>query len=221
MIELKGVTKRYGAVEAIRDISFTAPKGQIVGLLGQNGAGKTTTLNILTGYIPPTEGQVLVDSMDLLTRARDCKRAIGYLPEKPPLYDEMTVRSYLRFVCELKEMPRKDIPAHVAEIIRTCTGMKYARTITCNGSFDLQEDLFRFQPTVFHMDFDEMFRLGAEFIRMKPDKPQIFYIWGHAYEFDIANTWERMEEFCRMISGKDDIFYGTNREVLLAGRQEV
>ena len=120
MIELKGVTKRYGAVEAIHDISFTAPKGQIVGLLGQNGAGKTTTLNILTGYIPPTEGQVLVDGMDMLTRARDCKRAIGYLPEKPPLYDEMTVRSYLRFVCELKEMPRKDIPAHVAEIIRTC-----------------------------------------------------------------------------------------------------
>ena len=120
MIELKGVTKRYGAVEAIRDISFTAPKGQIVGLLGQNGAGKTTTLNILTGYMPPTEGQVLVDGMDMLTRARDCKRAIGYLPEKPPLYDEMTVRSYLRFVCELKEMPRKDIPAHVAEIIHTC-----------------------------------------------------------------------------------------------------
>ena len=120
MIELKGVTKRYGAVEAIHDISFTAPRGQIVGLLGQNGAGKTTTLNILTGYIPPTEGQVLVNGMDMLTHARDCKRAIGYLPEKPPLYDEMTVRSYLRFVCELKEMPRKDIPAHVAEIMHTC-----------------------------------------------------------------------------------------------------
>ena len=93
MIELKGVTKRYGTVEAIHDISFTAPKGQIVGLLGQNGAGKTTTLNILTGYMPPTEGQVLVDGMDMLTQSRDCKRAIGYLPEKPPLYDEMTVRS--------------------------------------------------------------------------------------------------------------------------------
>jgi peptidoglycan/xylan/chitin deacetylase (PgdA/CDA1 family) len=111
--------------------------------------------------------------------------------------------------------------ARTAEIIRTCTGMQYARTITCNGSFELQTDLFRFQPTVFHMDFEEMFRLGSEFLRMKPDRPQIFYIWGHTYEFDIADTWERMEEFCRMISGKDDIFYGTNREVLLAGRQEV
>ena len=120
MIALKPVTKRYGAVEASRDISFTAPRGQIVGLLGQNGAGKTTTLNILTGYMPPTSGQVLVDGMDMLTQARDCKRAIGYLPEKPPLYDEMTVRSYLRFVCELKEVARKEIPGHVDEVMQTC-----------------------------------------------------------------------------------------------------
>ena len=120
MIELKQVTKRYGAVEAVRDISFTAPKGQIVGLLGQNGAGKTTTLNILTGYMPPTSGQVLVDGMDMLTHARACKRAIGYLPEKPPLYDEMTVRSYLKFVCELKEVDHKAIPAHVDEVMDIC-----------------------------------------------------------------------------------------------------
>ena len=120
MIELKGVSKRYGAVDAISDISFTAPKGQVVGLLGQNGAGKTTTLNILTGYMPPTEGQVLVDGLDMLTNARECKRAIGYLPEKPPLYDEMTVRSYLKFVCELKEVARKEIPAHVDEVMATC-----------------------------------------------------------------------------------------------------
>ena len=120
MIELKGVTKRYGAVEAIKDISFTAPQGQIVGLLGQNGAGKTTTLNILTGYMPPTSGQVLVNGMDMLTHSRECKRAIGYLPEKPPLYDEMTVRSYLRFVCELKEVQRRAIPAHVDEVMGIC-----------------------------------------------------------------------------------------------------
>lgn len=120
MIELKAVTKRYGAVEAIHDISFTAPRGQIVGLLGQNGAGKTTTLNILTGYMPPTSGQVLVDGLDMLTHSRECKHAIGYLPEKPPLYDEMTVRAYLRFVCALKEVARKSIPAHVDEIMEVC-----------------------------------------------------------------------------------------------------
>ncbi len=120
MIELKQVSKRYGAVEAIANISFTAPQGQIVGLLGQNGAGKTTTLNILTGYMPPTSGQVLVDGQDMLTNARNCKRLIGYLPEKPPLYDEMTVRSYLRFVCELKEVEGKAIAAHVDEVMGVC-----------------------------------------------------------------------------------------------------
>ena len=120
MIDLKQITKRYGAVEAVSGLSFRAPEGQIVGLLGQNGAGKTTTLNILTGYLPPTSGQVLVNGMDMLTQARDCKRLIGYLPEKPPLYDEMTVQAYLRFVCELKEVQRRAIADHVEEIMQTC-----------------------------------------------------------------------------------------------------
>ena len=120
MIELRGITKRYGAVEAVSDLSFRAPKGQLVGLLGQNGAGKTTTLNILTGYLPPTSGQVLVDGMDMLARPRECKRRIGYLPERPPLYDEMTVTDYLRFACELKEVQRRDIPKHIDDILNIC-----------------------------------------------------------------------------------------------------
>ena len=120
MIELRGITKRYGVVEAVKDLSFRAPKGQIVGLLGQNGAGKTTTLNILTGYLPPTEGQVLVDGMDMLSQPRACKRLIGYLPERPPLYDEMTVADYLRFCCELKEVRRRYIPKHIDDILNIC-----------------------------------------------------------------------------------------------------
>jgi len=120
MIELKHVTKRYGATLAVSDLSFRAPEGQIVGLLGQNGAGKTTTLNMLTGYFPPNEGQVLVNGMDMLHHPRECKRCIGYLPEKPPLYDEMTVEAYLRFVCELREVERKAIAAHIKEIMATC-----------------------------------------------------------------------------------------------------
>ena len=120
MIELRHVSKRYGATEAVHDLSFSAPDGQIVGLLGQNGAGKTTTLNMLTGYFPPTTGQVLVNGMDMLANPRQCKRCIGYLPEKPPLYDEMTVRGYLGFVCELKEVERRAISGHVEDIMATC-----------------------------------------------------------------------------------------------------
>ena len=120
MIELRGVTKRYGAVEAVSNLSFRAPRGQLVGLLGQNGAGKTTTLNILTGYLPPTAGQVLVDGVDMLAQPRACKRRIGYLPERPPLYDEMTVADYLRFVCELREVARRDIRRHIDDILQIC-----------------------------------------------------------------------------------------------------
>ena len=120
MIELRRVSKRYGAVEAVHDLSFSAPTGQIVGLLGQNGAGKTTTLNMLTGYFPPTSGQVLVDGQDMLRHPRACKRAIGYLPEKPPLYDEMTVTASLTFVCRLKEVASRAIPTHREEIMHTC-----------------------------------------------------------------------------------------------------
>ena len=120
MIELCNVTKRYGTVEAVSGLSFSAPDGQIVGLLGQNGAGKTTTLNMLTGYFPPTSGEVCVDGMDMLQDPRACKRHIGYLPEKPPLYDEMTVTAYLKFVCELREVKREAIAQHVQHITATC-----------------------------------------------------------------------------------------------------
>ena len=91
--------------------------------------------------------------------------------------------------------------------------MQYARTIECNHSFDVQKRLYQFKPTVYHMDFDKMFELGETFIQLKTDTPQIFYIWGHSYEFDFENTWDKFEEFCRMMSGHDDIFYGTNRQV--------
>ncbi len=126
MIELCQVTKKYGQTQALQDLSFTASRGQIVGLLGQNGAGKTTALNILTGYMPPTSGKVLVDGMDMLEKPRPCKQLIGYLPEKPPLYDEMTVDGYLRFVCGLKGVRRADTAAHLDELIALC-GLKEVR----------------------------------------------------------------------------------------------
>jgi len=102
-----------------------------------------------------------------------------------------------------------------AKIIKENTGVKYARTITHSYSFDPQKNLYRFNPTALHLDFETLFRMGEEFINMKADKPQIFYIWGHSYEFDFEDTWEKFEEFCKFISGHDDIFYGTNKEILL------
>lgn len=116
MISLSGVTKRYGAATAVQDLSFTVNSGETLGLLGQNGAGKTTTLNIITGYLAPTSGDVRVGDYDLLTQARQAKRLIGYLPEQPPLYDEMTVESYLRFVCRLRLVVEADIARHVRDI---------------------------------------------------------------------------------------------------------
>ncbi len=104
----------------------------------------------------------------------------------------------------------------VAEIIKNNTGVKYSRTITCNDSFDLQDNLYRFNPTVYHLHFDKMMEMGEKFINMSPDKPQIFYIWGHSYEFDYQSDYlAKFEEFLKLISNKDDIFYGTNKEVLL------
>ena len=104
----------------------------------------------------------------------------------------------------------------VAAVIRDHTAMKYARTITSCGHFDVQQDLHRFQPSVYHIEFDRMTELGESFLKLQPDTPQIYYIWGHSYELDYHDTWGKFEEFCRMMSGRDDIFYGTNCEVLLS-----
>ena len=120
MIELNHVTKRYGSFAALRDVSLSIRDGQVVGLLGQNGAGKTTALNLMTGYFPPTEGTVTVNGIDMLRRPRECKRSIGYLPEKPPLYDEMTVAEYLAFVCRLREVRGRAIRGHVADLAGRC-----------------------------------------------------------------------------------------------------
>ncbi len=116
MVVFEGISKRYGAHLALDRVNFTLEKGHVLGLLGPNGAGKTTTMNIMTGCLAPTEGKVLVGGYDVLFEPRSAKRMIGYLPETAPLYDEMTVKSYLRFACELKEVEKKHIAAHIGQI---------------------------------------------------------------------------------------------------------
>ena len=108
MIEVQHLTKTYGSVTAVDDISFRVEPGEIVGLLGPNGAGKTTTMRVLPGYIPATEGKALIAGFDVFEQPIDAKQRTGYLPETPPLYPEMTVREYLTFVARIKGVSRVD-----------------------------------------------------------------------------------------------------------------
>ena len=104
----------------------------------------------------------------------------------------------------------------VADLIKENTGIRYARTISSTHSFDVQDGLYRFNPTIHqHGEFDRTFQLAKEFIELKPETPKVFYIWGHSYELDIRDEWDKFEELCKLLSGHDDIFYGTNKEILL------
>ena len=105
MIEVQHLTKRYGPVTAVEDVSFRVERGEIFGFLGPNGAGKTTTMRILTGYMPATEGKAVVAGFDVFDQPLEAKRRTGYLPETPPLYPDMTVVEYLRFVAKIKGVP--------------------------------------------------------------------------------------------------------------------
>ena len=116
MIRLEQVRKKYGEHHALHPIDLTVPDGQTLGLLGPNGAGKSTLLNILTGCLAPSGGSVFIGPYDLMKDPREAKRLIGYLPEQSPLYDEMTVRDYLVFICRLREVDRASIAPHVDEI---------------------------------------------------------------------------------------------------------
>ncbi|HEX6970794.1 MAG TPA: ABC transporter ATP-binding protein, partial [Limnochordia bacterium] len=116
MIAVEHVTKRYGNARGVEDITFEVSEGEIVGFLGPNGAGKTTTLRVITGYHPPTSGRVTVAGYDVFEQPDKAKRLIGYLPENPPLYRDMTVREYLEFVARVKHVPKARRKRHLEEI---------------------------------------------------------------------------------------------------------
>ena len=118
MIEVQHITKRYGSVTAVDDVSFRVDKGEILGFLGPNGAGKTTTMRILTGYMPPTDGKATVAGFDVFTHPIEAKRRTGYLPETPPLYPDMTVREYLDFAARIKGVPPKERRDRVTAVMK-------------------------------------------------------------------------------------------------------
>ncbi len=117
MIEIRNLTKRYGSIAAVDDISFQVKKGEVVGFLGPNGAGKTTTMKIITGFIGPTDGEVLISGRDVFDHPMETKKIIGYLPETPPLYLDQRVEEYLHFVANLKLTPKANIKALVDKAI--------------------------------------------------------------------------------------------------------
>src|SRR5918998_3179387 len=118
MIEVQGLTKRYGPVTAVDDVTFRVEAGEILGFLGPNGAGKTTTMRVITGYMPATEGKVIVAGHDVFEQPVEAKRRTGYLPETPPLYPDMTVREYLNFVARIKAVPRREVSGRVDEAMK-------------------------------------------------------------------------------------------------------
>ncbi len=117
MIDVTDLTKSYGPIEALRGVTFHVAPGEIVGLLGPNGAGKTTTIKILTGYLQPDDGTVIVNDLDVLTHTREVQAQIGYLPESAPLYPELSVQAYLKMMAELRQIPEDEQQARLSEAI--------------------------------------------------------------------------------------------------------
>jgi len=120
MIEATNLSKRYGDIVAVDDVSFSIERGEVVGFLGPNGAGKTTTMRMLTGFLPPTEGSARINGHDIFSDPLDARRAVGYLPETPPLYPEMTVTSYVDYVARIKDVPRAERNARVERALERC-----------------------------------------------------------------------------------------------------
>lgn len=119
MIEVRNLVKKYGSHMAVNHLNFTIEKGKIYGFLGPNGAGKSTTMNMITGYIASTEGEILIDGHNILEEPEEAKKKIGYLPEIPPLYVDMTVSEYLKFVAELKSIPKEKRSGNINEVMST------------------------------------------------------------------------------------------------------
>ncbi|MGM9653472.1 MAG: polysaccharide deacetylase family protein [Eubacteriales bacterium] len=191
------------------------------GLLGK--AGALIRSDVTVAHVKPRPCEV-----EKIYRGHEVAAHTLTHPLLPSLSDEEVIRQVEEDRLALSELVGYEVVGmaypgggtnyseHVADLIRKHTGIRYARTIVSSESFDEQPDLYVFRPTVYHCcGWEKMYDFARRFTGMTPDRPQLLYIWGHAYEFDIDDSWDRFETFCQLISGRSDIFYGTNREVLL------
>lgn len=214
-----GVTQDIRLIELFNKYGLKCTFNLNSGFLGQSGELLREGVYVRHDKIAPELVRGVYEGHEVATHA------VTH-PDLTKLSDEEIIREIEDDRIRLSELVGYDVVGHaypfgtcdrrVADILDTRTGVKYARTVKSTYNFDIQTDLHLFNPTVYHhREMDEMFRLGEKFLNLKTDEPKLFYIWGHAYEFDIHNDWKRFEEFLEMISGREDIFYGTNAECLL------
>ncbi len=153
MIEIKNLTKRFGNITAINDLTFSVKKGEVLGFLGPNGAGKTTTMRILTCFMPATSGTASIFGFDIFDHPREVKKRIGYLPENPPLYNDMTTIEYLRFVAEIKGIERKKIRQALARTLERCSLGDVAGRLIGNLSRGYKQRVGLAQAIIHNPDF--------------------------------------------------------------------
>jgi peptidoglycan/xylan/chitin deacetylase (PgdA/CDA1 family) len=214
-----GVTQDVRLIELFNKYGLKCTFNLNSGVLGKPGMLLREGVNVTHNKIAPELVRSVYEGHEVATHS------VNH-PYLTRLTDEEVVREIEDDRIRLSELVGYDVVGHaypmgdcderVARLLEHRTGVKYARTVVSTHNFDIQTDLHLFNPTVYHhREMDKMFELGEQFLRLETDEPKLFYIWGHAYEFDIHDDWHRFEEFLEMISGRADIFYGTNAECLL------
>lgn len=191
------------------------------GMLGWTGVLTTRTQLIQTDRIRPEEVAALYRGHEVaahtLTHARlsdvaDEEEIVRQVEDDRRALERLTGGSVVGMAYPCGGVNHDD---RVAEILRRRTAVRYARTIASTGQFDPPKDLLRLDGTLHACSYDRLMELGRRFVELRPEQPQLFYVWGHSYEFDLDDGWNRFEAFCRLISGHSDIAYLTNREALL------
>lgn len=215
-----GVTQDIRLIEIFSKYNLKATFNLNSGLLGKEGSLIRNGVRVDHTKIPAPDVRAVYDGHEVAAHTLT-HPALRTLSDEEVVRETEEDRQALSALCGYEVLgmayPGGGVnhDARVERLIREKTGIRYARTTDACGSFAPQEDRFAFAPTVYHLETDAMFALGETFLASESPSPQLFYIWGHSYEFDAWNFWERFEDFCRMISGNDEVFYGTNREVLL------
>lgn len=216
-----GITQDIRMIELMNKYNLKATFNLNSELLGRKGMLIRNGARISHYKVHPEDVQKIYEGHEIAAHTLTH-------PRLPELADEDVIRQVEQDRLNLSQLAGYEVVGmaypgggvnnddRVAKLIKEHTGIQYARTITLTDSLDPQENLYRFNPTLYHMNFDKMMEVGQRFVELKTDKPQILYIWGHSYEMDYApDAWIRLEEFFKLISGHEDIFYGTNKEVLL------